>query len=81
MAILEEPVKDVITLRNYIDGEWVESGGELVDVVNPANSRTIARVPISTQDEIDAAVAAAREAFPDWRRRRPRWPGHGSYFA
>jgi malonate-semialdehyde dehydrogenase (acetylating)/methylmalonate-semialdehyde dehydrogenase len=71
MAFLEEPIKEVKTIKNYIGGEWVESKGEIVDVVNPANCKTIARVPISTREEIDAAVAAAREAFPDWRRTTP----------
>jgi malonate-semialdehyde dehydrogenase (acetylating)/methylmalonate-semialdehyde dehydrogenase len=71
MALLEEPIKEVRTIKNYIGGEWVESKGEIVDVVNPANCKTIARVPISTREEIDAAVAAAREAFPDWRRTTP----------
>jgi malonate-semialdehyde dehydrogenase (acetylating)/methylmalonate-semialdehyde dehydrogenase len=71
MALLDEPIKEVRTLKNYINGEWVESKGEIVDVVNPANCKTIARVPISTKEEIDAAVAAAGEAFPDWRRTTP----------
>ena len=35
MALLEEPIKEVKTIKNYIDGEWVESKGEIVDVVNP----------------------------------------------
>jgi malonate-semialdehyde dehydrogenase (acetylating)/methylmalonate-semialdehyde dehydrogenase len=71
MALLEETIKEVRTLKNYIGGEWVASRGEVVDVVNPANCKTIARVPISTGEEMDAAVAAAREAFPDWRRTTP----------
>jgi malonate-semialdehyde dehydrogenase (acetylating)/methylmalonate-semialdehyde dehydrogenase len=71
MTILEEPIKEVLTLRNYIGGEWVESEGELVDVVNPAPCKVIAKVPISTRDEIDAAVEAAKEAFPEWRRTPP----------
>ena len=71
MALLEEPIKEVRTLKNYIDGEWVESKGEVVDVVNPATYQTIARVPISTGAEMDAAVEAAKEAFPDWRRTTP----------
>jgi malonate-semialdehyde dehydrogenase (acetylating)/methylmalonate-semialdehyde dehydrogenase len=71
MALLEEPIKEVRTLKNYIGGEWVESKGEVVDVVNPATCRTIARVPISTAEEMDAAVAAAGEAYPDWRRTTP----------
>ncbi len=71
MAILEEPIKKPLHLRNYIDGDWVESEGELKDVVNPATGKVIARVPISTAGEIDEAVEAAKEAFPDWRRTPP----------
>lgn len=71
MAILEEPVKEVKLIKNFINGEWVESKGEIRDVVNPATGKTIAQVPISTKEEIAAAVAAAHEAFPDWRRTPP----------
>jgi len=71
MAVLEEPVKEVKNVKNYINGEWVESKGEIVDVVNPATYKTIGRVPISTEEEINAAVAAAQEAWPDWRRTTP----------
>ena len=71
MTLLEEPIKEVITIKNYIGGEWVESEGELIDVVNPATMKTIAKVPISTKDELDAAVEAAKEAFPEWRRTPP----------
>ncbi len=71
MAMLEEPIKQVKTLKNYIGGEWVESKGEIVDVVNPATNKVIAKVPISTKAEIDSAVAAAKEAFPEWRRTTP----------
>jgi len=71
MAVLAEPIKDTLHLRNYIDGEWVASRGEMRDVVNPATQKAIARVPISTKDELDAAVQAAKEAYPDWRRTPP----------
>ncbi|HTY81402.1 MAG TPA: CoA-acylating methylmalonate-semialdehyde dehydrogenase [Dehalococcoidales bacterium] len=71
MALLDEPIKQVKTLKNYIGGEWVESKGEVVDVVNPANNKVIAKVPISTKEEIDSAVAAAKDAFPEWRRTTP----------
>ena len=71
MAILEEPIKEVVEIKNYINGEWFEAKGEIKDVVNPAKCETIAKVPISTKDEIDAAVEAAKEAFPDWRRTTP----------
>ena len=71
MSILEEPIKEVKVLKNYIDGEWVESQGELKDVVNPATGKTIAKVPISTKDELNEAIEAAKEAYPFWRRTTP----------
>jgi malonate-semialdehyde dehydrogenase (acetylating)/methylmalonate-semialdehyde dehydrogenase len=71
MAILEEPIKGIKTVKNYINGEWVESKGEMVDVVNPATYKTIARVPVSTKEEFDEAVAAAKAAYPEWRRTTP----------
>ena len=71
MAILEEPIKEILTLKNYIGGEWVESQGEVIDVVNPATCKVIAKVPISTRDEINAAVEAAKDVFPEWRRTPP----------
>jgi len=71
MPILEEPIKEVLSLKNYIGGEWVESQGEMIDVVNPATCKVIAKVPISTKDEINKAVEVAGEAFPDWRRTPP----------
>jgi malonate-semialdehyde dehydrogenase (acetylating)/methylmalonate-semialdehyde dehydrogenase len=72
MAILEEPIKEVLKLKNYIDGEWVESeSGEILDIVNPATQSVIAKVPMSTPDEVNGAVEAAKEAFPEWRRTTP----------
>ena len=71
MALLEEPIKDVRTIKNFIGGEWGESKGETKDVVNPATDKIIARVPISTKDEVNEAVKAAQQAFPDWRKTPP----------
>jgi len=72
MAILEEPIKEVMKLQNYIDGEWVESeSDQILDVVNPTTQKALAKVPMSTSDEANAAVKAAKEAFPEWRRTTP----------
>src|SRR5438876_4134556 len=65
-------------LGNYIDGRWVPSAaGEHLDVSNPATGELLARVPLSGAADVDAAVAAARAAFPAWRSRstieRARW--------
>jgi malonate-semialdehyde dehydrogenase (acetylating)/methylmalonate-semialdehyde dehydrogenase len=72
MTILEEPIKEVLELKNYINGEWVESKSkEAWDVKNPATQKLLARVPMSTKDEVLAAINAAKEAFPEWRRTTP----------
>ncbi|WP_404332139.1 CoA-acylating methylmalonate-semialdehyde dehydrogenase [Mesobacillus maritimus] len=58
---------EVKQLRNYIDGTWVESNSTLTEVVvNPATGEEIAKVPISTKDDVDTAVKAAAKAFPAW---------------
>jgi len=71
MAILEEPIKGTKAIKNYINGEWVDSKGQIVEVVNPATGKVIGECPISTKEEINAAVQAAKEACPDWRRTTP----------
>jgi acyl-CoA reductase-like NAD-dependent aldehyde dehydrogenase len=43
----------------------VDSTGKIVDVINPATGKVIGKCPISTKDEINAAVDAAKAAFPD----------------
>lgn len=72
MAILEEPIKEVLELENYVNGEWVKSKSEeVIDVINPATQKTLAKVPMSTKEEVSAAIKAAKEAFPEWRRTPP----------
>lgn len=52
----------------YIDGEWVEATGDgVIEVVNPATEEVIGSVPVGSQADVDAAVTAARAAFPAWR--------------
>ena len=57
------------TVRNYVGGEWQEAdaSGHL-DIENPSTGESIGSVPLSTPAEVDGAVAAARDAFPGWRR-------------
>jgi len=71
MSILEEPIKEPLLLRNYIDGEWRQSKGPLHDIINPATWRVIAKVPSSTKKEVYDAVESAKKAFPEWRRTPP----------
>src|SRR6201996_5503917 len=56
-------------LDNYIAGRWTpaQAATDLLDVTNPATGEVLARVPLSGQAGLDAAVTAARDALPDWR--------------
>ena len=57
------------TYRNFINGQWVQStGGATIENRNPANhSERIGVFPDSTGADVDAAVAAATEAWKSWR--------------
>ncbi|KAK1276894.1 hypothetical protein QJS04_geneDACA005749 [Acorus gramineus] len=55
-------------VRNLIGGEFVESQSDAsIDVINPATQEVVSRVPLTTNEEFRAAVAAAKHAFPSWR--------------
>ncbi|MFJ9623404.1 aldehyde dehydrogenase family protein [Streptomyces sp. NPDC101181] len=56
----------------YIDGAWRPAAGQdTIPVVNPADEQVIARVPAGTAEDVDAAVRAARAAFPAWAATPP----------
>jgi malonate-semialdehyde dehydrogenase (acetylating)/methylmalonate-semialdehyde dehydrogenase len=58
----------VETLSNYVAGKWTASKAtEFVNVHNPARGEVIAKTPLSTRADLDAAVQAAAKAFPAWR--------------
>lgn len=40
---------------------------EHIDVINPATQAVVGRVPLTTHEEFDAAVAVAKEAFKTWK--------------
>ena len=51
----------------YINGKWVKSNSnEIIEVVNPATEKPCAWVPRGNQEDVDAAVASARQAFNSW---------------
>lgn len=57
-----------LKLKNYINGEWVESKAtKYEDVYNPATKEVIGQVPLSTKEEVDEAVEVAKKAFEEWK--------------
>ena len=58
--------------KNFVGGEWVDAvDGGTMEVLNPATGETIAEVPRGTQADVDRAVAAAKEALPEWLETTP----------
>jgi len=58
-----------MTLKNLIGGAWVAARSTQTSPVhNPSTGEVIAQTPLSTGEDVDAAVNAAAKAFDDWRR-------------
>ncbi|MBP7093744.1 MAG: aldehyde dehydrogenase [Candidatus Kapabacteria bacterium] len=59
----------MLHIRNYINGHYCDPVGDVwIENVNPSTGEVYSLVARSTQIDIDAAVNAAREAFPVWSR-------------
>ncbi len=60
---------NTVTARDafFVGGAWVRAVGRApIPVVDPATEQEVASVPAGTAEDVDAAVAAARAAFPAW---------------
>ena len=56
-------------LLNYINGKWQTSTTtEHLEVINPATTEILAKVPLSPASEVNQAAEAAAKAFTTWRR-------------
>ena len=55
--------------KNFVDGEWVEArSGKAIENRNPANTdELVGMFPASTEEDVNLAVEAAREAYKSWR--------------
>ncbi len=58
---------------NCVSGTWhAGRSPEMFDVLDPATSEVLATYPLAGSDDVQAAVAAAKAAFPEWRRTPPQ---------
>ena len=56
-----------VKLKNFIGGELVEpAAGQTEEVLDPATLEVIGEAPLSNEEDVDRAVAAARGAFDGW---------------
>jgi malonate-semialdehyde dehydrogenase (acetylating)/methylmalonate-semialdehyde dehydrogenase len=59
-------------LTHYYNGRWNGSTStNFTDILNPATGEKLARSPLAGKDDVHAAVAAAAQAYPEWRRTPP----------
>src|SRR3989449_5300976 len=71
-AVLPEVKSHYGDLKNYVGGGWrAAEAPEWLEDTNPAPGRIIARVPLSTKDDVDAAVQEALRGWDAWRRTPP----------
>ena len=57
------------SVKQLINGQFMDSTtSEWIDITDPATQELIAKVPQTTEDEINQAVAAAKAAFKTWRK-------------
>ena len=61
------------TLRNFVDGQYVDAAGESTsELINPSTGQVVAIAPISSQEDVDAAYASAAKAFEgEWGETTP----------
>lgn len=60
-------MSEIKTLQPYINGQFVPSQTtKYTDAFDPSTGEVIAKVPCCTADEVEAAIASAKAAFPGW---------------
>jgi len=59
---------DIINLKNYVNGQWVEpQNASYMDVENPSTGEVIARVPLTSRADTEEAIERSHEAYLEWR--------------
>ena len=69
--IMSQPAEavspEITQLSHYVNGEHVVgSSGRFGDIFNPSRGVKISEVPLASKSEVEAAIAVAEAAFPDW---------------
>ena len=58
--------KNISEVKNYINGKFERNNQNSMDVLSPIDGSKISTIPLSTAEDVDAAVQAAKNAFPSW---------------
>src|ERR1700722_9757089 len=60
------------TLQNFVNGKYTDaSDGRTSEVIDPSTGEVYAQAPVSSATDVDAAMAAAANAFDGWRDSTP----------
>src|SRR6266436_6354941 len=60
------------TLQNFVNGKYVDtSDGRTSDLIDPSTGEVYAQAPVSSRQDVDAAMQAAANAFEGWRDSTP----------
>src|SRR5579883_1246674 len=71
-ASLKESQTSISRIPHWISGGRIEgSSARFADVFHPATGRVQAHVPLADHSEVDRAVMAAADAFPEWSSQPP----------
>ena len=59
-------------LKNFVGGKYADTrDGRTSDVIDPSTGAAYAQAPVSSAEDVDAALQTAADAFPDWRDATP----------
>ncbi len=59
-------------LQNFVNGTYVDAcEGRTSDVIDPSTGEVYAQAPVSSRQDVDAAMQAAASAFEGWRDSTP----------
>ncbi|RDL44120.1 succinylglutamate-semialdehyde dehydrogenase [Marinomonas piezotolerans] len=56
--------------QHFINNQWIQGLGEPMSSVDPADASIVWQAQAANTTQVNEAVAAAREAFPNWANRR-----------
>ena len=58
-----------LPVQNYINGKFVNAGSQRkLDVTSPVDGNHLSTVPMSTANDLDAAITSAKAAFTTWSK-------------
>src|SRR4029079_16143253 len=65
-SVVSRPMTDIVASRSpFIDGAFVRGDGDSFTIIDPATEGVTAEVESASDDQVHAAIAAARRAFDD----------------